>query len=51
MFGSFEPRELNNRQSYAGNEGCFGGCLLLPFMIVIAPFVVVFRVARGDYIP
>lgn len=49
------PRELNNRQSYAGNEGCFGGCILplilLPFMIVIAPFVIVYRVAKGEYIP
>lgn len=38
-------RDTSNRQSYAGNEGCFSGCILplfmLPFMIAIAPIVIV----------
>ena len=52
---TMEPRELNNRQSYVGNEGCFGGCiltiLLLPFMIAVAPFVWVYRIVKGEFIP
>lgn len=38
----YVPRDWSNRASEA-NEGCFGGCILpiilLPFMIVVAPFV------------
>lgn len=55
IFGSMAPQEINNRQSYAGDEGCFGGCILplilLPFMIVALPFMVIFQLVQGDYIP
>jgi hypothetical protein len=46
-----EPRELNNRQNYVGDEGCFGGCILpllaLPFMIVLLPFIAIYAVLGG----
>lgn len=45
------PRELNNRQNHVGDEGCCMGCIvpivLLPFMIVAAPFIFIYAAVSG----
>ncbi len=45
------PRELNNRQNHVGDEGCCMGCIvpivLLPFMIVAAPFMWAYTLLTG----